>query len=95
MTQSLELRAAFSPAIVEAFERLIDERVQAALVEYAENATPPYLTMKQAASYLQVSQKLLHRQIAAGHLPATRLGRRVLLRRGDLDALMRNGGEEG
>jgi excisionase family DNA binding protein len=91
-----DLHRHFSADVVAAFEELIGERVADALAEReAENAVPPVLTIAEAAHYLRVSERLVQRLIADGRLRSTRLGRRVLLRRIDVDAFMESGGEEG
>jgi excisionase family DNA binding protein len=74
------------PELLAAIEELVDERVEAALAEReAEHDPPPVLTLKEAAEYLRVSERLVQRLIAHGGLRVTRLGRRVLVRRADLD----------
>lgn len=84
------------PELLAAIEELVDERVAAALAEReVENAVPPVLTLKEAADYLRVSERLVQRLIAQGELRATRLGRRVLVRLVDCNALLESGGEEG
>lgn len=48
----------------------------------------PNLTKTEAAEILGISERSLHRLIAAGDLPAYRLGRRAIrIRRDDLDRL--------
>ena len=51
--------------------------------------TPPgQLTIDQSAAYLQVSRRTIQRRIAAGVLPATRLGPKITrIRQRDLDKL--------
>lgn len=51
----------------------------------------PLLTKRAAAAYYGLSVRTLDRRIAAGDLPAVRVGpRAVRIRRADLDALLRN-----
>ena len=46
------------------------------------------MDIRSGATYLQLGQSTLRRWIADGKLPVVRLGRRVLLRREALDALV-------
>ena len=46
------------------------------------------MNITSGATYLQLGQSTLRRWIADGKLPVVRLGRRVLLRREVLDALI-------
>ncbi len=46
------------------------------------------MNIKSGAIYLQLGQSTLRRWIADGKLPVVRLGRRVLLRREALDAVI-------
>jgi excisionase family DNA binding protein len=51
---------------------------------------PKYLTLDDAAEHLLVSRRTIRRWIAAGDLPAYRVGpRQVRIATADLDALMR------
>jgi excisionase family DNA binding protein len=85
------------PELIAAIEDLVDERVEAALVdrEASNVLPPPVLTLKEAAEYLHVSERLVQRLIARGELRPIRIGRRVLLHRVELDAFLERGGEEG
>lgn len=57
----------------------LDDRVR--------DAEAPLMDYHEAGARLRVSARSIRRLVAAGELPAVRLGRRVLLRRGDVDAL--------
>jgi excisionase family DNA binding protein len=48
-------------------------------------------TVAQVADICQVSERTVHRWIAAGHLPVTRLGRLIRVNPRDLDAFLREG----
>ena len=48
---------------------------------------PPFITRAEAAALLRLSNRSLDKLIAAGEVPAFRLGRRVLIRRAELEAL--------
>lgn len=80
-----ELAALFSPEVVAAIERLIDERVEAALAERGNGARSPWLSISEAAVYLGVSERTVERMIQRGKVRSSTLGRRRLLRRDDLD----------
>lgn len=54
-------------------------------------ATPEWLTVEQAADWLQVSTKTIRRYIEAGSLPAVNLGGRAIrIRRPDLEAWLQS-----
>jgi excisionase family DNA binding protein len=84
-----DLRDAFAPEVVEAIERLVDERVAAALTEREHVEPSPWLTIEESAEYLRVSTRLLFRLLSTNELDSVTLGRRRLLHRDDLDALAR------
>ncbi len=88
MSEPLDLRAAFSPHLIDALEQLVDERVAAALAEKGDDSQT-WLSVAEAAEYLRVSQRLVHKLIKEKRLRATYLGRRCLLDRHDLDATLR------
>jgi excisionase family DNA binding protein len=48
-----------------------------------------YATLAQAAEYLSCNERTLRRQIAAGKLPAYRLGKLIRIDLADLDALIK------
>jgi excisionase family DNA binding protein len=91
-----DLHRHYSADVVTAHEKLVRERVAAALAEHdVEHEAAPVLTIAEAADYLRVSQRLVQRLIADGRLRSTRLGRRVLVRRVDVDAYLERGSGEG
>jgi len=47
----------------------------------------PYATRDEAAAILRLNPKTLDKLIARGEVPAVRLGRRVLIRRSELENL--------
>jgi excisionase family DNA binding protein len=57
----------------------------------ATNASPPDMSIVDAAEYMNVSVNHVRAMIAAGDLPAYRLGRRrvIRLRRNEIDAALR------
>ncbi len=48
-------------------------------------------TVAQVADICQVSERTVHRWIAAGHLPVTRLGRLIRVNPRDLESFLRDG----
>ena len=50
--------------------------------------TPIGMNRQQAGDYLGLSVQTIDRLRKAGHLPARKIGRRVLIRTADLDALI-------
>ena len=80
------LLRALSPEVVAALLELVDERV-AASAPVADQDGSPWLSVREAADYLRVSERKLQRLIAKGRVRSTTVGRRRLLHRDDLDAL--------
>ena len=89
------LEAMLAPAVLSALDELIAERVETELAERKEgNGGTPWLSLRDAADYLCVSERTLERAIARGRLRSSTLGRRRILHRDDLDAYARAAGEE-
>jgi excisionase family DNA binding protein len=88
------LLAALSPELVVALEALIDERVSAAAT-VAGDAGSPWLSIGEAAEYLRTSERTVERLIEKKRIRSSAIGRRRLLRRDDLDTLLRSGDEGG
>ncbi len=83
-----DLRVIFGPDLVDAIERLVDERLQAALDgrEQTVNGSP-WLSQSEAAEYLRISERTLQRHVRRERIrPSTSLGR-PLFHRDQLDAL--------
>jgi excisionase family DNA binding protein len=87
------LGAALAPGLVDAIEQLVIETVRAELAAgpTAGGAASPWLSIGEAAEYLRVSERKLHRLIAGDRVRSTTLGRRRLLHRDDVDALLDSG----
>lgn len=68
-------------------ERVVDERVQKALAAL-KPTNEEYLSTTSAAEYADVSTKTVRRWIDAGRLQPRRAGRKLLIRRVDLDQLL-------
>jgi excisionase family DNA binding protein len=84
-----DLRSIFAPEVVEALERLADERAQTALVALRDSTPSPWLSIQEAAGYLRTSERTIQRLVKRGRLRSTTLGRRRLLHRDDLDTFVR------
>ena len=50
---------------------------------------PRYLTAAEAAEYLRISTRHLRRETASGNIPVSRLGRKLLYDRAELDDYVR------
>lgn len=73
-------------------DAVLDElaaRVAAAIVERMPEPVEPYMDAERAAEYLACPKSRIYELVAAGRLRHYRDGRRVLLRREDLDAVLR------
>ena len=88
MTDPLNL---FAPELVQAMERLVDERVEAALACINASNGSPWLSVADAATYLGVSERTIGRLLEHGHIRSAYIGRRRLLHRDDLDTHLRGG----
>jgi len=55
----------------------------------------PFLTVAEVAGILRLNQQTIRNWIDAGSLPAVRVGRRVRIRRSDLDRVLAEGGTAG
>lgn len=62
------------------------------LVDVEPEARSPWLTAPEAADYLGCPVSRIRKLTMTGELPCHRDGRRVLYRRDELDAFVRNGG---
>ena len=81
-----DLGALFGPELVEALERLVDERVAAALADRSAESEPVWLSLSEAGEYLRVSPRTIARMREQGRLRVSHVGRRVLVNRADLDS---------
>lgn len=84
-----ELADVFSPAVVAAIERLVDERVAAALTGGRSGATAKrWLTVREAGDYLGCGDRAVYARIRRGRIPSGAVkhsGRSVLVDRQALD----------
>jgi excisionase family DNA binding protein len=70
---------------------VIAERVADLLAQRAAEPSP-WMTAEQAATYLAAPVSRIRKLTMTGELPHAKDGRRVLYRREELDAFIRNGG---
>jgi excisionase family DNA binding protein len=94
VSDEARLEAMFAREALSALEALIAERIEAAFAARAHSNGTPWLSLRDAAEYLAVSERTLERAIAKGRLRSSALGRRRILHRDDLDAYARAAGEE-
>ena len=80
-----DLASLFAPNLVDAIERLVDERVQAALQAHDDGSTNPWYSVAAAAEHLGVSERTVARLLHNGRIRSTTVGRRRLLHRDDLN----------
>lgn len=59
-----------------------------------DNPLSPYLTTKQTARYLQISERNVHRLVEEHRLPVDRVGRRLVFHRDKLDEWVATRGGE-
>lgn len=82
-----DLDVVFTPGVVAALERLVDERVQAALAE-RDNKAKRWMTASEAGDYLGCSERAIYERIRKERIPpeaVKRSGRSVLVDRKALD----------
>lgn len=60
----------------------------------ADPAARPLLDVREAATMLHISVRYVRVLLARGDLPLVRLGRRTLVRRADVEAVIARGGLE-
>ena len=96
MTARERLAALLAPDALAALEELVAERVTAAVAE-SENGErgSPWLSLREAAEYVGVSERTLERDVARGRLSSSTVGRRRLVHRDELDAYVRRGDGRG
>lgn len=72
----------------EALDAIAARAAQIVLERTGEHKdSSPWLTVSEAADYLRVSERTVHRMIESGRVSAGTVGRRRLLHRDDLDAV--------
>ena len=82
-------------AMLEDIRRIVREEIRAApwrgnAVNESPSATSPYLTIKQAAEASSLAPSTVRLLIRKGQLIAHRVGRRVLIKRCDLEQFLEN-----
>jgi excisionase family DNA binding protein len=85
-----DLARLLSAELLDALDAIIGERVAEAVAVALQEQTPAraWLTVSEAAGYLHASERTIERRIAAGDVRTTVLGRRRLIARDSLDALL-------
>jgi excisionase family DNA binding protein len=79
-----------SDELVAEIERLVDERIDAAIrAASAEIDASPWLSLRDCAVRLRVSERTVSRLVKRGRIRTCSVGRRVLVHAGDLDAAVR------
>ena len=91
MTARERLAAALAPDVVAALEELVAEHVAEAAAA-ANGDRSPWLSVRDAAGYLGVSERTLNREIARGRVRSETVGRRRILHRDELDNYVKSGG---
>jgi excisionase family DNA binding protein len=82
-----DLAGIFGPETVAAIERLVDERVAAALAEQAAAAPAPspYLSVVEAAEYLRCPRQRIDDLLSSRRLTRMKDGSRTLLLREEIE----------
>jgi excisionase family DNA binding protein len=79
-----------SAALAESIEKLVDDRIAAALEGHAERTpSSPWLSVPEAAKYANVSERAMERLLSSKQLESTTLGRRRLVHRDEIDKYLR------
>ncbi len=78
-----ELRLELPPGVVEAIAARAAEIV---LERLGDNGRSPWLTVAEAAEHLHLPRQQLYKLTGARRVPFRKVGRRILLHRGELDA---------
>lgn len=85
-----DLTSMLGPDLVREIERLVDERVRVALADReGRDSGSPWLTIREAADRLRISERTVARHLARGRLRSVHFGSRRLLHRDDCDELLR------
>ena len=88
MTDRL-LADVFAPDVVEAIERLVDERVAVALVGFVPTTSPRWLTVAEAATRLGCSPDAVRMRARRGRLEVRRHGRSLYISSASVESLGR------
>jgi excisionase family DNA binding protein len=92
LTARERLAGLLAPDVLAALDELVSERVAEVVATMTDGGGSPWLGLDEAAEYLRVSPRTLERLIAKQRIRSTTLGRRRLLHRDDLDALVNGDG---
>ncbi len=84
--------ALLSEAFLEAIRQAVREEIQAAIGQnWADSKAPdakPYLTIKEAAELARLALPTIRLYIRRGELKSYRVGRRVIIKRTDLESFL-------
>jgi len=69
-------------------------RVASSVTATTDQIVRPLLDVNEAAAMLHISVRYVRALLARGAIPVVRLGRRTLVRRADLEAIIERGGLE-
>ncbi len=92
MTARERLQTLLAPEVLAALEELVAERVAAEIDSVADGNGSPWLSLRQAAGYLGLSERTIERELSRGRLRSSTVGPRRLLHREELDAYVRGDG---
>ena len=84
-----ELRSVLSEALVAELERLVDARVEVALAARADETSSPWLSLRDCAERLHVSERTITRLVKRRGIRTCTAGRRVLIHVAELDKSVR------
>jgi excisionase family DNA binding protein len=73
------LAAAFTPELVAAIERLVDQRVEAALVDLDRSGSRQFVTVAEAAKLTGLTERAIRAQVKKGRIRSRPLGTRLLV----------------
>src|SRR5690242_11769313 len=82
-----DLLRMFAPELVEAIERLVDERVAAALAAQAPAADRAWLTLEEAGEQLACTPDAVRMRVKRGRLEGRRQGRRLYISAASVERL--------
>ena len=88
------MSATFPPELLEPLAQAIAERAAELALERlpAPASLPEYLTVEEAADYMRCRRQRVYDLLSSRRLPRHKDGRRVLLRRSEIDAYLADGG---
>lgn len=90
-----ETRETLWATLVESLQTLVDLVVEERIAKIVAERDRPdeFMSVPRAAAYVDVTRKTIRRWMGAGKLVEHRAGRKLLVRRSDLDALLAGGSQ--